>query len=91
MARDIQKLDRYAAKFEPESQFDSPTDLSNEIGLTRGEKIAALKRWAHLVERRLASGSEGMPTHGTEPRDAELLREIELTRLKLISSHPSDE
>lgn len=84
MAPEIQNLNRDAAKLDPESQFDCPQALLDEVGLTRGEKLAALERWAAQVDRRLASGNEGMPTRGTEPRDAELLRQIELAKLELV-------
>ncbi len=83
MASKITQLNHERATQDPESQFDSPSALAQEVGLTRGEKIAALERWAQLVDRRLASGYEGMPTYGTEPRDAELLRQIELQKAKL--------
>lgn len=83
MAPQIQKLDREAAKLEPEAHFKQPESLLEEIGLTLGEKLSALERWAHQVDRRLASGNEGMPTRGTEPHDAELLRRIELTKQEL--------
>jgi len=88
MASKIQDLNRYAAKLDPESQFDDPQALLDEVGLTRGEKLAALGRWAAQVDRRLASGDEGMPTRGTEPRDAELLRQIELAKLTLENKRP---
>jgi hypothetical protein len=87
MAKEIQRINREAAKNDPESQFDSPEELAKEVGLTRGEKIAALERWAYLVDRRLQSGDEGMPTYGTEPRDAELLRRIKLTMAELQAEH----
>lgn len=86
------KIDREAAKLEPESQFDTPDDLVASVGLTRGEKIAALKRWAFLVDRRLASGDEGMPVSGAqEAADAELLRVIEKARSALIAGNEIDE
>jgi hypothetical protein len=83
MSAEIQKLNREAVKLDPESHFDSPYALIEEVGLTRGEKLATLERWADQVDRRLDSGSEGMPSHGTEARDAELLREIGLVKQKL--------
>lgn len=87
MTTQISKLKRDRAKNDPESEFETPAALANEVGLTRGEKIAALNRWAFVVDRRLASGDEGMPTYGTEPRDAELMREIELEKQKLEHKH----
>lgn len=83
MSATISHLNHDRAIDDPESQFESPRALIEEVGLTRGEKLAALKRWAFLVDRRLASGNEGMPTYGTEPRDAELLRDVELALAEL--------
>ena len=80
MSRKLTDLNREKALYDPESVFDSPGAVATEVGLTRGEKLSALQRWSYSVNRRLASGYEGMPTNGTEPRDAELLRNIELTR-----------
>ncbi len=80
MSKKLVDLNRERALYDPESEFSSPCEIAKEVGLTRGEKLAALQRWSYGVNRRLASGYEGMPTNGTEPRDAELLRNIELTR-----------
>jgi len=88
MASEIQKLNREAAKLDPESHFDCPQAVLDEVGLTRGEERATLARWADQVDRRLASGNEGMPTRGTEPRDAELLRQIELCKQELENGSP---
>lgn len=86
------RIDREAAKQEPESQFESPDALIACEGLTRGEKIAALKRWAYLVDRRLASGDEGMPVSGVqEAADAELLRMIEKARSALVAGNSVDD
>jgi hypothetical protein len=70
------RMKRAAAKFEQESQFDTPQQLATEPGLPRGERIASLNRWAHLVDRRISGVNEGMPSRGDEAIDAELLREI---------------
>lgn len=86
MSAEISKIDRDSAKLNPEAYFDHPQELIDEVGLTKGEKIATLERWAHSVSRRLDSGNEGMPTHGTEPRDSRLLRQLELVKHKLEKS-----
>ncbi len=86
MSAQINKIDREKAKTSPETCFKEPADVLKEPGLTRGEKVSALENWSHLVNRRLESGSEGMPTYGTEPRDAELMRQIELAKQELASS-----
>lgn len=87
---ELMKIDREAAKTDPESQFTTPAELMTSEGLTRGEKIATLKRWAFLVDRRLASGDEGMPVSGAqEAADAELLQNIEKAR-SALSGEPED-
>lgn len=87
MSTKLTDLNRERALYDPESEFDSPRAIASEVGLTRGEKLAALQRWSYSVDRRLASGYEGMPTNGTEARDAELLRDIELIRDFLERGH----
>ncbi len=72
MGAQILHLNRYAAKYEPESWFGSPDDLVNEVGLTLGEKLATLERWSSLVQRRLSSIDEGMTQDTAEPDDSEL-------------------
>lgn len=84
----ISHLNHDRALNNPEAEFETPQLLADEVGLTRGEKIAALKRWADLVDRRLASGNEGMPVNGTEEYDAELKRQIEIVRASL--ERPTD-
>jgi len=73
----------------PESQFESPKALLADASLSKEEKRSVLERWADQVDRRLDSGSEGMPTYGTEPKDAELLREIGLALEKLEGIEPN--
>ncbi|MGE0056115.1 MAG: hypothetical protein AB7S74_18115 [Hyphomicrobium sp.] len=88
MSKKLTDINRERALYDPETEFKSPGDLAREIGLTRGEKLAALRRWSFNVDRRLASGYEGMPTNGTEPADAELLRNIEMAREHLEHDRP---
>ena len=71
------------ARYNPESEFEHPRDLANAVGLTRGEKLAALDRWEFQVERRLAAASEGMPTWGRASADLKLLEDIRLVRQTL--------
>ena len=86
---EITRMNRYAAKLNPERSFDSPQALSEQVGLTRGEKLSALRRWRNQVQDRLDAAAEGMapdpPLTEVEGRrfdpvegDAELLRKIEL-------------
>jgi hypothetical protein len=74
------------ARFNPESEFEHPVDLANSVALTRGEKLAALDRWAFQVERRLAAASEGMPTYGRAAADLKLLEDIRQVRETLQRS-----
>ncbi|MBU2580144.1 MAG: hypothetical protein KJ622_00300 [Alphaproteobacteria bacterium] len=77
------------AKLRPEANFSSPQALIEDDRLSAKEKLEVLETWADQIDRRLASGSEGMPTHGTEPRDAELLREIGLATEQLQGTDPN--
>ncbi len=69
--------------FDPETRYGTPEALLAAEDLNETQKAAALHRWRFSVERRLASGDEGMPTYGTEPKDAELARSIELALKRL--------
>lgn len=72
-----------SVSFDPESRYGTPQVLLAARDLTETQKAAALHRWRFTVERRLASGQEGMPTYGTEANDAELARDIELAIKRL--------
>ena len=41
----ISRLKPDAARHAPETQFNDPWQLAAEVGLTRGQKLAALRRW----------------------------------------------
>jgi hypothetical protein len=71
----ISHINTQQARFDPESQFENPEQILVEVGLTAGQKLAALQRWANGVEQRLAASGEGMPEPDGHP-DAELLRRI---------------
>jgi hypothetical protein len=68
------------ARYNPEGEFEHPSELANAVALTRGEKLAALDRWEFQVERRLAAASEGMPTCGRAAADLKLLEDIRRVR-----------
>jgi hypothetical protein len=82
----ISHLNTMEARFNPESVFDSPEQLLDEVGLTSGQKLAALGQWAKSVELRLDASAEGMPPSGAENDDAELLRRIRKAQETLIKS-----
>ena len=86
---EIIRMNRSKAKLNPERSFESPRAVSEQVGLTRAEKLAALRRWRNQVQDRLDAAAEGMapdpPLSEVEGRrsdpvegDAELLRKIEL-------------
>jgi hypothetical protein len=79
----VSHLDAKKARYDPEAAFGSPEKLADEVGLTRGQKLSALGDWAFDVERRLAAGSEGMPTHGAAAADLVLLEKIRATEARL--------
>ena len=83
----IMSLNRHQARVDSESEFSSPQEVRDEIGLTLGEKLAALSEWGSNVERRLEAAGEGMQkTDGDANRDAELLRQINLVIQELKES-----
>ena len=85
----IMSLNTTQAREDPESEFASPQALRDEVGLTLGEKLAALERWAAIVERRLEAVGEGMQgADGEATGDAELLRQISLVIQELREELP---
>lgn len=50
----ISHLNTHEARFNPEAVFADPEALEDEVGLTAGQKLAALERWSLDVEARLA-------------------------------------
>jgi hypothetical protein len=76
---EIMNIDMHKATTDPEAVFDEPIDVVEQVGLTRGQKIATLERWAFSVRARIDALSEGMMNHpdGAYIRDVELVRVIE--------------
>jgi len=87
---EISRINMDAARFDPEKEFGTPDKLAEAIGMTRGQKIAALDRWSKQVLDRLGATSEGMPTHRTSGRDMQLIDEIQavLAGLKAAGDKP---
>ena len=73
----IAQLPHNKATSDPASVFASPNDIVHEILLTRGEKIATLKRWRADIVAQLQAGGEGMCTNRTSARHSELLTQVE--------------
>ena len=76
---EIMNIDMQKAITDPEAGFGSPTEAVEQIGLTRGQKIATLEKWSFSVRARIDALSEGMLNHphGEYTRDIELVRTIE--------------
>ena len=76
---EIMNIDMQKATTDPEAVFKSPAEIAEHVGLTRGQKIATLEKWAFSVRARVDALSEGMMNHpnGAYTRDVELLRNIE--------------
>ena len=91
---EIMRINPDKARQDPESVFKRPADIDKEVGLTRGQKLTALRRWEADVTRRLASTGEGMPSHDTTSSDSVLLKEIKIV-IDAISAgeepHPDDQ
>lgn len=64
------------ARYNPEAEFGHPSRLLESVALTRGQKIAALERWAFALQRRIDAGSEGMPGTERTAEDLELLEAV---------------
>lgn len=86
---EISYVNPQKARNDPASEFSSPQDIVTTKGLTRGQKLEALKRWLFDVERRLASDSEGMYHPGDSSSDVQLVEEIKRAQEEL-SGEPQD-
>jgi hypothetical protein len=91
---EIMRIEPEKARRDPEAVFDRPADIEKEVGLTRGQKLATLKRWEADVTRRLESTDEGMPSNNENSNDAALLKEIKVV-IEAINAgeepHPDDQ
>lgn len=86
----IMSLDRERVRLEPASVFSMPMEVVDEIGLTRGEKLATLQRWADGLHSQLRATSEGMPSPpGMSARDVALLDEIAMAQKVLNEQEAS--
>ena len=75
---EIMRINPDKARQDPETVFARPADIEKHVGLTRGQKLATLKRWEVDVTQRLKATAEGMPSNGTTTDDAALLKEIKI-------------
>ena len=83
---EVAALNRDVAKQQPESVFESPLDIVNEVLLTKGEKIATLTRWRLNILGELDASNEGMATRGYASELLTVLEEIEEAKARLKNS-----
>jgi hypothetical protein len=81
----ILRIDVEQARLHPEQVYARPADIIGEIGLTRGQKIAALERWEGRVHARLARVPKRTHAFG----DVCLLTAIRDARANLRSNDPT--
>ena len=80
----ILNLNTKQAREAPDTVFARPLDVVSQLGLTRGQKIAALERWRETLEDQLRATDEGMvPPAGQTAREAATVEEIG-TALRLV-------
>jgi hypothetical protein len=72
----ISRVKPEEARYNPEAEFGHPSSLLESVALTRGQKIAALDRWAFALQRRIDAGSEGMPGSEWSAEDLQLLEAV---------------
>ena len=86
---EIMNIDMQKATNDPAAVFESPAEIIEHIGLTRGQKIATLEKWGFSVRARIDALSEGMLNHpgGAYTRDVELVRSIEKAIEELRQMH----
>ncbi len=74
---EVVNLNVEKARLEPDAVFARPLDIVAEPGLTRGQKIATLKRWNQTLLDRMRATSEGMaPPPGQTAQEAATVEEI---------------
>lgn len=80
---EISYVNPQQARNDPASEFNNPQEIVASKGLTRGQKLEALKRWLFDVERRLASDAEGMAQPAQSTADIQLIEEIKAAQEQL--------
>jgi hypothetical protein len=83
---ELASLNRDAAKQRPESVFERPIEIVNEVLFTKGEKLAALARWRRNILDELVASGEGMATRGHAYGQLAVLEEIEEAKARLKKS-----
>ena len=83
---EVHSLDRDAAKQNPESVFESPLDIVNEVLLTKGEKLATLERWRLSILGQLDASNEGSATRGYSSQQLIIVEAIGEAKARLKNS-----
>ena len=79
---EVRALNRDTAKQMPESVFESPLEIVNEILLTKGEKFATLNRWRRSILGELDASNEGMAMLGCASEQLTVLEAIEQAKAR---------
>jgi hypothetical protein len=86
---EISYVNPQQARNDPASEFNTPQEIVESKGLTRGQKLEALKRWLFDVERRLASDAEGMGQPASASADVKLVEQIKAAQEQLAGEPQS--
>ncbi len=88
---EIARITPSVAKYNPESAFETPSEIVTHVMMTRGEKIATLGRWRASILQRMDAASEGMHTRGLSVELSDRLGSIDdaLRQLSGRGNHPS--
>jgi hypothetical protein len=68
-----QPVDYEEALKDPSGSFDTPDEVVNASGLTRGQKIEILKRWESDARQLMVASDENMP--GGEPQQLQAVQD----------------
>ena len=83
---EVRALNREVAKQQPDSAFETPLEIVNEVLLTKGEKLATLERWRLSILGELDASNEGMATRGYAGKQLKVLEAIEEAKVCVHNS-----
>ena len=87
---EIININTEKSRFEPDAVYEKPDDVVKELGLTRGQKIAALERWELALHDRIRATGEGMAPEAGQTAD-EAATVIEIAQaLAMLRDQPAD-
>ena len=82
---DIGRLNRSVAKDNPSEVFVEPEDIVDNVMMTRGEKLTALKEWRAEILQEMSATTEGMTTNGVSDLLSRRLTSIDASIKKLAT------